>query len=277
MTPKFSGLQQPHYYISQFCKSGIQIGSVERSPVAPTGWYSDWDGLGDPYGFRHLPGAWRGRQGGWAQTAPSLCPCWFRDPPCGSLLTSLLTSCTLSHYGDQGGSRQVFQRRGRNRQSIPSAILCTGWSSQAPAQTLGEGQQTPPLRESLELERSGQAEDLLGAKQMSWVSMGSGKCLCGRRTEREIWDRAETSLGFPSGSVVKNVPANTGDSDWIPGSGRSPGEGNGNPLQYPCLGIPMDRGAWPAYSPWGCKRVGHDLVTKQQRGPWPSGWAVWLL
>ena len=46
--------------------------------------------------------------------------------------------------------------------------------------------------------------------------------------------------------MVKNPPANAGDMGLIPGSGRSPGEGNGNPLQYPCLGNPMDRGAWQA-------------------------------
>ena len=44
--------------------------------------------------------------------------------------------------------------------------------------------------------------------------------------------------------TVKNLPANSGDTDLIPESGRSPGEGNGNPLQYSCLGNPMDRGAW---------------------------------
>ena len=52
------------------------------------------------------------------------------------------------------------------------------------------------------------------------------------------------ALGFPSGSVVKNPPANTGDAGSIPGSGISPGEGNGDPLQYSCLENPMDRGAW---------------------------------
>ena len=54
-------------------------------------------------------------------------------------------------------------------------------------------------------------------------------------------------MGFPGGSVVKNPPANTGDArdvDSIPGLGRSPGEGNGNPLQNSCLGNPMDKGAW---------------------------------
>ena len=53
-----------------------------------------------------------------------------------------------------------------------------------------------------------------------------------------------SSKGFPGGWVVKNLPAHAEDVDLIPGSGRSPGGGNGNPLQYSCLGNPMDRGAW---------------------------------
>ena len=44
--------------------------------------------------------------------------------------------------------------------------------------------------------------------------------------------------------MVKNLPADAGDPGLFPGSGRSPGEGNGNPLQYSCLENPMDRGAW---------------------------------
>ena len=51
-------------------------------------------------------------------------------------------------------------------------------------------------------------------------------------------------LGFPDDTVVKNPPAIAGDTGSIPGSGRSPGEGNGNPSQYSCLGNPMDRGVW---------------------------------
>ena len=49
------------------------------------------------------------------------------------------------------------------------------------------------------------------------------------------------TYGFPGGSVIKNPPANAGST---PRSGRSPGGGNGNPLQYSCLGSPVDRGAW---------------------------------
>ena len=49
---------------------------------------------------------------------------------------------------------------------------------------------------------------------------------------------------FPGGSVVKNPPANAGDMTLIPGSGKSPEEGNGNLPQYSCLGNSMDGGAW---------------------------------
>ena len=69
-----------------------------------------------------------------------------------------------------------------------------------------------------------------------------------------------TEMGFPGGSGIKNLPVNAEDARdarSIPGSGRSPGERNGSPLQYSCLGNPMDCGAW-----WATKR--HDLVTKPQ-------------
>ena len=52
------------------------------------------------------------------------------------------------------------------------------------------------------------------------------------------------NMGFLGSSVVKNLPANAEDMGLIPGLGRSPGKGNGNPLQYSCLGNPMDRGSW---------------------------------
>ena len=65
------------------------------------------------------------------------------------------------------------------------------------------------------------------------------------------------------GSVVKNLSSSVGDMGSIPGSGRSPGEGNGNPLQYSCLGNPTDREAWQ--KSMGSQRVGHDLVTKEQQ------------
>ena len=57
--------------------------------------------------------------------------------------------------------------------------------------------------------------------------------------------------GSPGGPVVQNPPAIVGDAGSIPESGRSPGGGNGNPLQYSCLENPMDRGISRANSPWG--------------------------
>ena len=51
-------------------------------------------------------------------------------------------------------------------------------------------------------------------------------------------------MGFPGGLVIKNPPANAGDVGLIPGSGRSSGEQTGNPVQYSCLGNPMDGEAW---------------------------------
>ena len=62
---------------------------------------------------------------------------------------------------------------------------------------------------------------------------------------------------------LKNPPASAGDTGLIPGSGRSPGEGNGNPLQYSCLGNPTDRRAGRLQS-MGSQRVRYNLATKQQ-------------
>ena len=56
--------------------------------------------------------------------------------------------------------------------------------------------------------------------------------------------KLEDSCDFPGGPMVTNLPANAGNMGLIPGLGGSPGEGNSNPLQYFCLGNPMDRGVW---------------------------------
>jgi len=61
--------------------------------------------------------------------------------------------------------------------------------------------------------------------------------------------------------VVKNHPPNAGDVGSVPGSGRSPGEANGNPLQYSCLENPIDRGAW-----WATV---HGVAKSQTLTPWP--------
>ena len=70
--------------------------------------------------------------------------------------------------------------------------------------------------------------------------------------------------GFPGGVLVKNPPASAGGSGLIPGCRWSPGIGTGKPLQYSCLGNPMDRGDWQAKS-MGLQRLGHDLATEQQK------------
>ena len=68
-------------------------------------------------------------------------------------------------------------------------------------------------------------------------------------------------MGFPHSSIGKESARNAGDPGSIPGSGKSPGEGNGNLLQYSCLDNPTDRGAWQA-TVHRARRVGHDLSTK---------------
>ena len=69
-------------------------------------------------------------------------------------------------------------------------------------------------------------------------------------------------MGFPGGSVVKNLPASAGDffTPWVR---KIPGEGNGNTLQYCCLGNPMDRGAWWSTVYGDAKEP--DSTTKQQQ------------
>ena len=69
-------------------------------------------------------------------------------------------------------------------------------------------------------------------------------------------------LGFPSGSVVENPPARAEGTGLIPGSGRSPGDRNGNPLQYSYLENLVDIGAWWPTAAHGVTRVGQDLATK---------------
>ena len=80
--------------------------------------------------------------------------------------------------------------------------------------------------------------------------------------------------GFQVAQLVKNLPANEGDTrdvSLIPGSGRSPGEGNGNPLQYSCLKNSMDRGAWWAIIPWGLNELDvpeHSCTHKNKTFQW---------
>ena len=75
-----------------------------------------------------------------------------------------------------------------------------------------------------------------------------------------LFHQVPIQLSFPGGLVVKNPLANAGDTGLIPGLGRSPGGGHGNPLQYSCLENPMDREAWRATVHGVSLR--QDLVTK---------------
>ena len=87
--------------------------------------------------------------------------------------------------------------------------------------------------------------------------------------------------GFPGISDDKESACNAADLGLIPGSGRSPEEANGNPLQHSCLENPMNRGAWRVtvhgvFCPWGY-RVGHDLTTNTFTfTEWPSGFHYFL-
>ena len=69
---------------------------------------------------------------------------------------------------------------------------------------------------------------------------------CLSYTSLFITARQLSVKGFPDDSVVRNLPIDAGDRGSTPGSGRSPGGRNGNPLQYSCLKNPVDRGAWRA-------------------------------
>ena len=71
--------------------------------------------------------------------------------------------------------------------------------------------------------------------------------------ETRVYGNSFIAEGFPGGSEVKASAWNAGDLSSIPGSGRSLGEGNGNPLQYSCLENPMEGRSLVGYSPWGHK------------------------
>ena len=70
------------------------------------------------------------------------------------------------------------------------------------------------------------------------------------QTRLSDWTEVKVHMGFPGGSDSKESAWNAGDPGWIPGLGRSPGEGNGYPLQYSCLENSMHKGAWQAIFCW---------------------------
>ena len=78
----------------------------------------------------------------------------------------------------------------------------------------------------------------------SWLLKESRVCVFSKEGMRNGIELINKKGGFFGGSVVKNPPSSAGDTGSIPGSGRSPGERNGNPLRYSCLGNSMGRGSW---------------------------------
>ena len=87
-----------------------------------------------------------------------------------------------------------------------------------------------------------------------------------RKVESSMQLKKPRSLGFPGGSVVKNLPANAGDVGSIPGLGRSPGVGNGDQLQYSCLENFTDRGAWWAPVPGVAESDTTEHAHRQRTG-----------
>ena len=109
----------------------------------------------------------------------------------------------------------------------------------------------PPTQGNL-MGGTGVVAEGMGTGWAVWAETGT----CNRRSVSFsfIWGLLRT--GGPRGSVVKNQPDIAGDVGWIPGSGRSPGVGNGNPLQYSCLGNP--RGGGALWATVHGLRVGHN-------------------
>ena len=99
----------------------------------------------------------------------------------------------------------------------------------------------------------------MSLSKLNGHSEGQGSLLCCSPWGCKELDMTEqvnnrySHMHFSGGSAVKNPPANAGDMSLVSGSGSSPGEGNGNPLQFSCLENPMDRGAWWVAKPQGCK------------------------
>ena len=81
------------------------------------------------------------------------------------------------------------------------------------------------------------------SKFNSLIDEEIGFCLNGKKFLCVVFIYFILFIFLFGGSVVKNLPSSVGDAGLVPGSGRLPGEGNGSPVQYSCLGNPMDRGA----------------------------------
>ena len=100
------------------------------------------------------------------------------------------------------------------------------------------------------------ADDINSAKIVKQIHQNANSSVLNK--SNKIYSYLKFIRGFQVTLVVKNLPASAGDMrdmDSIPGSGRFPEGGNGNPFQYSCLENPMDRGAWWGYGPQGHKEL----------------------
>ena len=114
-------------------------------------------------------------------------------------------------------------------------------------------QPRPPLCDPMNYTVDG----ILQARTLEWVAFPFSR---GSSQPRDRTQVSHIADGFFTSCATREA-CNAGDPGLIPGSGRSPGEKDGNPLQYSCLENPMDRGAWQA-TIHGVATVGHDLATK---------------
>ena len=117
---------------------------------------------------------------------------------------------------------------------------------------VGSGVQIPRIKRT----KKQRKEESLPQTARLWVQINS----LDPSAPCRFADHQRIPLGFPGGSVVKNPPVDGWDACLIPESGRSPGEGNGNPLQYFCLENPMDRGA--------CQTIVHRVTKSQTQLSW---------
>ena len=154
---------------------------------------------------------------------------------------------TLHSSVEQLKSRQTVNMNWRERGKTETIIYCQ-WYCKGPSSTLLNGVFFPCILElllwSLSLDRSIWRLELGLFSSLEYISYRAAVILCYLQSLISL--PLATTGGFPGGTVVKNLPANAGDADLIPVLGRSPGEGNGNLLQYSCLVNPTDREVWRA-------------------------------
>ena len=151
------------------------------------------------------------------------------------------TRALMLSWKNSSSRRRTGSRSSSSKDALP--LLSRHWVSSAPPRLMEE-----------EREGAGKQRRKWCCRRTGWAARLSLEPPVCRPFLHAPW--------LPRWFSGKESTCHAGDAGSIPGSRRSPGEGNGNPLQDSCLGNPMERGAWHVCnSPWGCKRVRHYLVT----------------